>query len=144
MEDSLRLDRQLCFALYACSKELLRRYEPVLAPFKLTYTQYILLLSLWEKDGQTVKSLGESLYLDSGTLTPLIRRMESKGFVKKQRSKADERSVEVFLTEMGRALQKEALPIPGKMLCLAGLSAGEAVSLRDSLKAFLHGMEGKG
>ncbi len=141
MEDSLRLDRQLCFALYACSKELLRRYEPVLAPLGLTYTQYILLLSLWEKDGQTVKSLGESLYLDSGTLTPLIRRMESKGFVKKQRSQADERSVEVFLTPKGRALQREALPIPEKMLCLAGLSAAEAVSLRDSLKTFLHGLE---
>ncbi len=143
MEDSLRLDRQLCFALYACSKELLRRYEPVLTPLDLTYTQYILLLSLWEKDGQTVKSLGEMLYLDSGTLTPLVKRMESKGFVTKRRSKTDERSVEVYLTEKGRALKEKAQTIPDQMLCITGLSAGEAVSLRGFLQTFLRSLEGK-
>ncbi len=141
MEEFLRLDRQLCFALYTCSKELLRRYEPVLTPLGLTYTQYILLLSLWEKDGQTVKSLGETLYLDSGTLTPLIKRMEAKELVKKQRSKTDERSVEVYLTEKGRALENEAVAIPEKMLCMSGLGIGEAVSLRDSLKNFLRILE---
>ncbi len=143
MEDSLRLDRQLCFALYACSKELLRRYEPVLSPMGLTYTQYILLMSLWEKDGQTVKSLGEALYLDSGTLTPLIRRMESKGLLLRHRSKKDERSVEVCLTEKGRDLKVQAQAIPERMLCIAGLSAEEAVSLRDCLRSFLGSLEGK-
>ena len=143
MEDSLRLDRQLCFALYACSKELLRRYEPVLSPLGLTYTQNILLMSLWEKDGQTVKSLGEALYLDSGTLTPLIRRMESKGLLLRHRSKKDERSVEVCLTEKGRDLKAQAQAIPERMLCIAGLSAEEAVSLRDCLRSFLGSLEGK-
>ena len=143
MDDSLRLDRQLCFALYACSKELLRKYEPLLSPLDLTYTQYILLLALWEKDGQTVKSLGETLYLDSGTLTPLIRRMETKGIVKKQRSKTDERSVEVTLTEKGRSLKNDAQTIPERMFCRTGLSACEAISLHNLLKTFLRNLEGK-
>ncbi len=143
MEDSLRLDSQLCFALYACSKELLRKYEPVLSPMGLTYTQYILLLTLWERDGQTIKSLGEMLYLDSGTLTPLVRRLESKGFVQRRRSKTDERSVEVFLTERGLALRNEAVHVPEQMLCVTGLSPGDAASLRDMLKSFLKSLEGK-
>lgn len=140
MDDCLRLDQQLCFSLYACSKELLRRYEPVLSPLDLTYTQYILLLALWERDGQTVKSLGKMLYLDSGTLTPLIRRMEGKGFLVRRRSKKDERSVEVFLTQKGHQLKEKASEVPERMLCLTGLTAEDAFFLRDILHNFLNSL----
>lgn len=137
MEDILSLDNQLCFALYACSKELLRKYEPVLAPLGLTYTQYIVMLALWEQEGQTVKSLGEALRLDSGTLTPLLKRMEAKGFLEKRRSARDERLVEVLLTGKGRALREQALEIPEKMLCITGFSSEGAAALRETLWAFL-------
>ena len=137
MEDILSLDNQLCFALYACSKELLRKYEPVLAPLGLTYTQYIVMLALWEQEGQTVKSLGEALRLDSGTLTPLLKRMEAKGFLEKRRSARDERLVEVLLTGKGRALREQALEIPEKMLCITGFSSEVAAALRETLRAFL-------
>lgn len=137
MEDILRLDNQLCFALYACSKELLRRYEPVLAPLGLTYTQYIVMLALWERDGRTVKDLGESLCLDSGTLTPLLRRMEAKGILQKRRSIRDERLVDIFLTESGRALKEQARSIPERMFCLTGFSPEGAAALRETLQGFL-------
>ncbi len=137
MEDILSLDNQLCFALYACSKELLRKYEPVLAPLGLTYTQYIVMLALWERDVQTVKSLGDTLCLDSGTLTPLLKRMEAKGFLEKRRSARDERLVEVLLTGKGRALREQARGIPEKMLCITGFSPEGAAALRETLRDFL-------
>ena len=111
-EETLKLDNQLCFSLYATSKEIIRRYKPLLDKFDITYTQYITLLVLWEQDGLLVKTLGERLYLDSGTLSPLLVTLEKKGFVLRARSKEDERVVTVSLTEEGRALEEKAKDIP--------------------------------
>ena len=108
----LRLDRQLCFPLYAASRAVVRRYEPHLKALGLTYTQYIPLLCLWEQDALSVKELSERLYLDSGTLSPLLVTLEKKGFVLRARSKEDERVVTVSLTEEGRALEEKAKDIP--------------------------------
>ena len=110
--EDLRLDRQLCFPLYAASRAVVRRYEPHLNKLGLTYTQYITLLCLWEKDALSVKELSERLYLDSGTLSPLLATLERKGIVSRARSKADERVVTVSLTEEGRALEEKAKDIP--------------------------------
>ena len=113
-----KLDNQLCFALYVCSKEIIQKYKALLEPFGLTYTSYIVLLALWEEDNQTVKELGQKLYLDSGTLSPVLKKLESGGFVKRERSKRDERSVSVTLTAKGKRTQESALTIPKTMLAL--------------------------
>ena len=97
--DVLRLDHQLCFPLYACAKEIVRRYKPFLDEIGLTYTQYITMMVLWEKKQVSVKELGESLFLDSGTLTPLLKKMEQKGLLTRERSKEDERVLLVTITE---------------------------------------------
>ncbi|MBP5405117.1 MAG: MarR family transcriptional regulator [Clostridia bacterium] len=110
--ERLRLDRQLCFPLYAASRAVVRRYEPHLKALSLTYTQYITLLCLWEQDALSVKELSERLYLDSGTLSPLLATLERKGIVLRARSKDDERVVTVSLTEAGRALEEKAKDIP--------------------------------
>ena len=113
--DALRLDHQICFPLYAASKEIVRRYKPFLDPIDLTYTQYITMMVLWEKEKISAKELGEKLYLDSGTLTPVLKSLEQKGYVIRTRSKQDERTLLVALTETGRALTDKALAIPEKM-----------------------------
>ncbi len=115
-EEILKLDNQLCFALYVASKEVIKLYRPLLEPLGLTYTAYITLLALWEKDGQSVKELGERLYLDSGTLTPVLKRLEEEGYVERIRDKEDERVVKVFLTEKGKNLKEQAVCIPKKLL----------------------------
>jgi DNA-binding MarR family transcriptional regulator len=117
MEEIQKLDNQLCFALYVCSKEIIRKYKPLLEPFGLTYTGYITLLALWEEDGLTVKELGKRLYLDSGTLTPVLKRLEASGFVERNRNKNDERSVRITLTEKGKRTQQSAVSIPQAMGC---------------------------
>lgn len=136
-DDMLKLDNQLCFALYACSKEVTRLYKPFLDELGITYTQYITLLVLWEKDNITVKELGEKLYLDSGTLTPLLKKLESIEIVKRVRDTKDERNVYVELTDKGRNLKNSALKIPHKIFCSTGLSAQDAVNLRETLKSLL-------
>ena len=113
--DALRIEKQLCFPLYACSKELVRRYRVFLDPLDLTYTQYIAMMVLWEHRSVTVKELGERLYLDSGTLTPLLKKLEAKGFITRKRSEEDERSLIVTITEEGDALRDRAIDIPEKM-----------------------------
>ena len=113
-----KLDNQLCFALYVSSKEIIQKYKTLLEPFGLTYTSYIVLLALWEEDGQTVKELGQKLYLDSGTLSPVLKKLESAGFVRKERNRRDERSVSIILTAKGRRTQQSALSIPKAMLSL--------------------------
>ncbi|HKM07616.1 MAG TPA: MarR family transcriptional regulator [Sphaerochaeta sp.] len=118
MQPIQKLDNQLCFALYVCSKEIIQKYKALLEPFGLTYTSYIVLLALWEEDNQTVKELGQKLYLDSGTLSPVLKKLESGGFVKRERSKRDERSVSVTLTAKGKRTQESALTIPKTMLAL--------------------------
>lgn len=113
--DALKLSKQLCFPLYACSREMIKLYKPWLDELGLTYTQYITMMVLWEHHATTVKSLGQELYLDSGTLTPLLKKLEEKGLVTRRRSEQDERNLIVTLTEKGEALREEALHIPAEM-----------------------------
>ncbi len=131
-EKALLLENQLCFALYVCSKEIIRKYKPLLDPIGLTYTGYITMLALWEKDDITVKELGEQLYLDSGTLTPMLKKLEQQGLLKRTRG-MDERTVFINLTKEGQELKKEALEIPVKMGCNLNLSLPEAKEVLSNL-----------
>ncbi len=130
---ALRLDHQLCFALYAASRAVVQAYQPLLAPLGLTYPQYLVLLVLWEEEGVPVKRLGERLQLDSGTLTPLLKRMEAAGLVTRARDAADERVVRIGLTPAGRALEARAAGVPTAMLCAAGLPIPALADLRETL-----------
>lgn len=131
--NALKLQNQICFPLYACSKEIIKRYKPFLDPIGLTYTQYIVMMVMWEQEEITVKELGEYLFLDSGTLTPLLKKLESKGYVSRLRSKEDERSLIVTITPEGKKLREQALEIPGKMGACVNLSKEEAVQLYELL-----------
>jgi MarR family transcriptional regulator, organic hydroperoxide resistance regulator len=111
-DDALRLDNQLCFALYAASRALTRAYAPLLEPLGITYPQYVVFLSLWERDGLPVHELGTCLGLDSGTLTPLLKRLEQRELVERRRDSEDERVVKIFLTAAGKALRTKARRIP--------------------------------
>ena len=113
--ESLKLSKQLCFPLYACSREMIKLYKPYLDELGLTYTQYITLMVLWEHKAMTVKALGQELYLDSGTLTPLLKKLEEKGLVTRRRSDLDERNLIVTITELGESMRDRALHIPGEM-----------------------------
>ena len=118
MEDKyevLKLSKQLCFPLYACSREMIKLYKPWLDELGLTYTQYITMMVLWEHKAMTVKALGQELYLDSGTLTPLLKKLEEKGLVTRRRSDLDERNLIVTITESGEAMKDRALHIPAEM-----------------------------
>jgi len=114
-DEVLRLDRQLCFPLYAASRAVIRLYHPWLSELDLTYTQYITMMALWEKEPQSVKELCRRLYLDTGTLTPLLKALEKKGLLLRSRSKEDERSVNITLTDAGRALRERARSIPAQV-----------------------------
>lgn len=127
--DALKLGVQISFPLYACAKETVRLYKPLLDELDLTYTQYIAMLVLWEKEKLTVKELGQKLYLDSGTLTPLLKKLEAKGYLKRERSKEDERNLFITLTEEGIALKDKALPIPYEMAKCVDLSMEEKETL---------------
>ncbi|MBO6633131.1 MarR family transcriptional regulator [Parvibaculum sp.] len=133
-EDPLGLDNQLCFALYSSSLLMTKLYKPLLAEIGLTYPQYLVMLSLWEEDGVTVSRLGERLYLDSGTLTPLLKRLEKAGLVTRERNEKDERQVLVRLTPEGKALKRQAAGIPKKVAIASGLSLDEILNLRKRLK----------
>ena len=113
--DSIKLDNQLCFPLYACSKEIIRKYKPFLDEIDLTYTQYITMMVMWEKKSVNVKTLGECLYLDSGTLTPVLKKLESKGYITRERSEKDERNLVVSITDSGMKLRDKAVEIPAKI-----------------------------
>jgi DNA-binding MarR family transcriptional regulator len=132
-DELLRLDNQLCFPLYACAKEVVHRYKPFLSQHDLTYTQYLVMLVLWEHDEQSVSSLGARLHLDSGTLTPLLKKMEAKGYLTRQRSADDERVVVICLTKTGAALKQQAYAIPLSMGRCMGLELSEAQELRRLL-----------
>lgn len=138
--DSLKLDNQLCFALYACSKEITKAYKPLLDKFGITYTQYITLLVLWEQNNLTVKELGKKLHLDSGTLTPLLKKLEKMQFIERVRDTKDERNVYIVLTEKGANIKDIAVEIPKAMLCSTGLSKEEATVLREKLKLLLNNL----
>ena len=110
--EQLKLENQLCFPLYAAAKEVVRKYKPYLDELDLTYTQYITMMVLWEKEQLNVKELGSVLYLDSGTLTPLLKKLEAKGYITRQRSQEDERNLIICITEKGDALKEKAAGIP--------------------------------
>lgn len=138
--DSLRLSNQLCFPLYAAAKEVVRNYKPFLDPLDLTYTQYLTMLVLWERREITVKELGELLWLDSGTLTPVLKKLESKGCLLRRRSDEDERSVILLLTDQGEALREKALSVPPHVSACVRLSGAEAAELCRLLNKILAGM----
>lgn len=133
-EDALKLENQLCFLLYAASKDIVKQYKPLLDEIDLTYTQYIAMLVLWEHGAVSVKDLGGYLQLDSGTLTPLLKRLEQKGYVKRSRSIADERALSLSLTKAGDALKEKALSIPGRIAQCLPISQEDALSLYTLLK----------
>lgn len=131
--ENLQLKNQLCFALYAATHAIIRSYRSRLGKVGLTYPQYLVLLVLWETDGMTVKSLAQRLTLDSGTLTPLLKRLENAGLLVRKRSTDDERVVNIFLTDAGRNLQHEVAAMQREVACQTGLSPVEFFALRDSL-----------
>ena len=135
--DPLLLDNQLCFPLYACSRKVVNMYTPFFQPLGITYTQYIVLLVLWETDGVSVRELGQRLYLDSGTLTPLLKKMEEAGLVTRTRSTADGRVVLVHLTEQGRALREKCAEIPLRLGGCLPLTTEEAQTLHSLLHRLL-------
>ncbi len=127
--DSLKLDNQLCFPLYAASREIIKQYKPFLDEINLTYTQYIAMMVLWEKRSVTVKEMGTLLYLDSGTLTPLLKKMEAKGLLTRTRSTEDERSLNIEITEAGEALREKALAVPKAMAKCSRIGSQDALAL---------------
>jgi len=127
--DVLKIENQLCFPLYASAKEVVKKYTPYLNQIDLTYTQYITMLVLWEYGQLTVKELGECLYLDSGTLTPLLKKLESKGLIIRKRSDADERVINVSLTEKGLQLREKAVSIPESISSCVNLTQEEMLTL---------------
>ncbi len=135
--DSLKLNNQLCFPIYAVAKEIIRHYTKPLGEIDLTYTQYITMMVLWERGKVSVRELGEALYLDSGTLTPLLKKLEAKGLVTRRRSRDDERMIEVTLTTEGDELRDKALDVPKYMTCQVALSPEEAKTLYDILYKLL-------
>ncbi len=142
-EELLKLDNQLCFSLYATAKEIIRRYKPLLDNFGITYTQYITLLVLWEKDGLKVKTLGERLYLDSGTLTPLLTKLESKGYIIKKKDTKDSRETTVYLTDKGHELKEKIIVVPTSMGTCVKLESDDFLLLQKLLKKVRNGLTGE-
>ena len=138
----LKLENQLCFPLYAASREVIRLYRPFLDNLELTYTQYIAIMVFWENKTMNVKELGQKLYLDSGTLTPVLKSLESKGYVTRERSKEDERVLVVTLTEKGEALKEQALSIPAGVGGCIRLDSNEAATLYKLLYKLLQNIDG--
>lgn len=134
------LDNQLCYALYSASLAMTKMYKPLLDALGLTYPQYLVMLVLWETDGPSVSALGERLSLDSGTLTPLLKRLEAAGWISRQRSIADERRVHVMLSPAGKQLQTQAAHVPGCVVAQSGLPLGELVALNQQIKKLRHAM----
>jgi len=127
--DSLKLKNQLCFPLYLCSKEIIRKYSPMLSKIDLTYTQYIVMMYFWENRESNVKDISKTLLIDSSTLTPILKKLESKGFITRNRSMTDERNLVVSVTDKGMKLRDDALSIPCEMSSCLKLSEEEAKSL---------------
>ena len=146
--NKLTLKEQLCFPIYLCSKEIIRKYNPYLDEINLTYTQYIVMMYFWEKQKSNVKDIAKTLLLDSSTLTPLLKKLESKGFITRIRSSKDERNLDVVITKKGMDLRDKALSIPDKIGKCIGLSRDEAITLyKLSYKVLQHTQsneEGKG
>jgi len=139
-DELLKLENQLCFPLYACSKEVVRRYTPFLDELGLTYTQYLAMMALWEYGSMSVGELGQRLYLDSGTLTPVLKKMEAKGLVERKRSSEDERRVEIVLTHAGEALKTDAAKVPIEMGRCIDIAPEDAAELARLLHKILDGL----
>ena len=135
--DPLLLDNQLCFPLYACAREVMKRYKPFLDAIDLTYTQYVTMMVLWEKGQVTSKEIGERLRLDSGTLTPVLKKLAEKGLLERSRSSEDERNLTVTLTDAGAALKRQAADIPARVGACVRLEPGEASELYGILHKLL-------
>ena len=133
MNEKLKLENQLCFPLYACAKEIVRRYTPLLEPLGLTYTQYIAMMVMWEHKSISVRDMGKLLFLDSGTLTPMLKKMEKAGWIQRKRSEIDERMVIITITDRGEALHDMAAEIPAKMAGCVTLENDEALQLYSLL-----------
>ncbi|MEH6590687.1 MAG: MarR family transcriptional regulator [Halioglobus sp.] len=138
----LMFDNQICFPLYSAANAVVRAYRPLLEELDLTYLQYMVLMVLWQESSLNVKELGERLNLDSGTLTPLLKRLESKGFVERTRSEADERVRIITITRQGLMLKKKARDIPQKLACTIGLPAGQGMELKKLCEQLLAAIEG--
>lgn len=137
MQESLKLENQLCFAVYALSREITKLYRPFLDQLGLTYTQYLVMIVLWEKDGIALKELGRDLNLDSGTLTPLLKKLEAEGLINRKRDYKDERNLLIFLTENGHALLKKAEAVPQQVRCRLPLEEQEIGEMREKLHHIL-------
>ena len=137
MNESLKLENQLCFPLYACAKEIVRRYTPLLEPLGLTYTQYIAMMVMWEHKSISVRDMGKLLFLDSGTLTPMLKKMEKAGWISRRRSSQDERMVIISITGMGEELHEKAAQVPLKMAGCLTLENDEAMQLYALLKKMM-------
>lgn len=135
--DALKIENQLCFPLYACSREVIKQYKPFLDPIDLTYTQYIAMMVLWERKQVNVKELGQCLYLDSGTLTPLLKKLEAKGLVTRTRSEKDERNLVVSITDAGEQLKERAVHIPYQVAGCTNLTPEEGKLLHSILYKIL-------
>lgn len=142
-QETPKLGNQLCFPFYVIAKEITGMYRPYLEELDITYSQYLVMMVLWELERLTVNQIGEKLYLDSGTLTPLLKRLEAKSYIVRHRKKEDERVVEVFLTEEGNQLQKKACIIPGKMQDKLNLSEDDLVALKETINKLLIKIESK-
>ena len=135
--DVLKLENQLCFPLYAAAREVVKRYRPYLDELDLTYTQYITMMVMWEEREISVKALGNKLFLDSGTMTPVLKSLETKGYVVRKRSEVDERSVSIIITDDGESLKERAVDIPEKVAGCVGLEPNEAIQLYGLLYKIL-------
>ena len=133
MNEKLKLENQLCFPLYVCAKEVVRRYTPLLEPLGLTYTQYIAMMVMWEHKSISIRDMGKLLFLDSGTLTPMLKKMEKAGWIQRKRSEIDERMVIITITDRGEALHDMAAEIPAKMAGCVTLENDEALQLYSLL-----------
>ena len=139
--DGLKLENQLCFPLYAASREVIKRYHPYLTALDLTYTQYIAMMVFWQEKRLSVKELGKKLYLDSGTLTPLLKSLEKKGFVRRARSLEDERVLIAEITDAGEALKEKAVQVPQKIAGCVNLDSDDAVELYRLLYRVLDALD---
>ena len=139
--ESIKLDNQLCFSLYATSREIIKLYKPFLDKFNLTYTQYVAMLVLWEDEKSTVKDIGKRLHLDSGTLTPLLKKIESMGLIKRYRDVKDDRVVIVELTQQGRLLKEEVTDVPREMACKINMTKEDLIGLKIKLDNLLKSLE---
>lgn len=139
--NNLKLDNQICFSLYALSREIIKLYKPILDEYNLTYTQYVVMLVLWEERKATVKHLGKRLHLDSGTLTPLLKKLEGMELITRYRDENDDRVVIAELTEKGCSLREKAKDVPSKMMCNINIPKEKAIDLKRSLDELLKNLE---